>query len=124
MVSPNNFCLRWNNFESNISRSFSELRTDSEFFDITLCCDNGLDVIYAHKVILAACSPLFRKILSHQKNEKNPFLYLKSVQKKELQAVLDFMYNGEVNIEQDSLGTIQILRKHILDHFLTHPPTL
>ena len=72
------FYCRWNDFESNISTSFRELREDSEFFDVTLCCDNGTDIVPAHKVILAACSPLFRKILSRQKNQQNPFLYLKA----------------------------------------------
>ena len=96
--------FRWNDFESNISTSFRELRDDSEFFDVTLCCDNGTDLVQAHKVILAACSPLFRKILAHQKNQQNPLLYLKGIRLKELQAVLNFMYHGEVNVAQDSLN--------------------
>ncbi len=33
----------------------------------------------AHKVILAACSPLFRRILGHNQNQLNPFLYLKGI---------------------------------------------
>jgi hypothetical protein len=104
MGSSDNFCLRWNDFESNISTSFRELREDSEFFDVTLCCDNGTDIVQAHKVILAACSPLFRKILSRQKNQQNPLLYLKGIRLKELQAVLNFMYHGEVNVAQDALN--------------------
>ena len=30
------FCLRWNDFESNISGAFRELRDDKDFFDVTL----------------------------------------------------------------------------------------
>ena len=104
MGSSDNFCLRWNDFESNISSSFKELREDSELFDITLCCDNGIDLVHAHKVILAACSPFFRKILRHQKHLQNPFLYLKGIGLKELKAVLNFMYHGEVNVAQDFLN--------------------
>ena len=104
MGSSDNFCLRWNDFESNISTSFRELREDNEFFDVTLCCDNGVDLVQAHKVILAACSPLFRKILAHQRHQQNPLLYLKGIRLKELQAVLNFMYHGEVNVAQDSLN--------------------
>ena len=55
------FCLRWNDFESNIGVAFRELREDQEFFDVTLACDE--DQIQAHKVILSACSPFFRRIL-------------------------------------------------------------
>ena len=44
--------FRWNDFESNISSSFQELRQRSELFDVTLCCDNGKDLVQAHKIIL------------------------------------------------------------------------
>jgi hypothetical protein len=37
--------FRWNDFEANISSSFRELRQESEFFDVTLCCDNGKDLV-------------------------------------------------------------------------------
>ena len=79
MGTSESFCLKWNGFESNVSSSFQELREDSEFFDVTLCCDNGIDTIQAHKVILAACSPFFRMILSHQRNQQNPLIYLKGM---------------------------------------------
>ena len=104
MGSSEDFCLRWNSFESNISGSFQELREDSEFFDVTLCCDNGIDIVQAHKVILAACSPFFRKILSHQKNQQNPLLYLKGICLKDLQIAIKFVYHGEVNIARESLN--------------------
>ena len=119
MGSSDNFCLRWNDFESNISTSFRELREDSEFFDVTLCCDNGTDVVQAHKVILAACSPLFRKILSRQKTQQNPFLYLKGIKLKELQAVLNFMYHGEVNVAQDHLNNFLAVAEELAVKGLT-----
>jgi len=120
MGSSDNFCLRWNDFESNISTSFRELREDSEFLDVTLCCDNGVDVVQAHKVILAACSPLFRKILSRQKSQgQNPFLYLKGIRLKELRAVLDFIYHGEVNVAQDSLNNFLAVAEELAIKGLT-----
>merc|ERR1712029_1134438 len=53
---------------------------------------------------LAACSPFFRRILGHNASTPNPLLYLKGIQKKELQAILNFMYHGEVNVAQESLN--------------------
>ena len=96
MGSTDNFCLRWNDFEANIVASFQELRQDAELFDVTLCCDDGKDVVQAHKVVLAACSPLFRRILAHNQNQPNPLLYLKGVSFDDLNSVLNFMYHGEV----------------------------
>ena len=104
MGSTDNFHLQWDDFESNTRTSFRELREDSKFFDVTLCCDNGTDVVPAHQLILASCSPLFHKILSRQRNQEKAFLYLKGVCIEELQAVLDFIYHGEVNIAQDSIN--------------------
>ena len=96
------FCLRWNDFESNISVAFRELRDDKDFFDVTLACDE--DQIQAHKVILSACSPFFRSVL--RKNpHAHPLLYLKGVKFGDLQSVLNFMYHGEVNVAQEELNS-------------------
>ena len=53
------FCLKWNDFESNISSAFREIRTDGELFDVTLATEDE-EHLQAHKVILAACSGFFR----------------------------------------------------------------
>jgi len=96
------FCLRWNDFESNINVAFRELREDKDFFDVTLACDD--DQIQAHKVILSACSPFFRTILKRN-NHEHPLLYLKGVKYADLTAVLNFMYHGEVNVAQEELNS-------------------
>ena len=96
------FCLRWNDFETNISSAFRELRDDKNFFDVTLACDD--EQIQAHKVILSACSPFFKTILKRNRHE-HPLLYLKGVKYADLVAVLDFMYHGEVNVAQEELST-------------------
>jgi hypothetical protein len=48
MGSTEKFCLRWNDFETNVSVAFRELREDKDFFDVTLACDDSQ--IEAHKV--------------------------------------------------------------------------
>jgi hypothetical protein len=101
-MASEKFCLRWNDFESNISTAFRELRDDKDFFDVTLACDD--EQIQAHKVILSACSPFFRSIL--RKNpHAHPLLYLKGVKFSDLQSVLNFMYHGEVNVAQEELNS-------------------
>jgi len=101
-MSSEKFCLRWNDFESNISTAFRELRDDKDFFDVTLACDD--EQIQAHKVILSACSPFFRNVLRRNPHQ-HPLLYLKSVKYTDLQAVLNFMYHGEVNVAQEELNS-------------------
>jgi len=96
------FCLKWNDFEKNISGAFREIREDKDFFDITLACED--DQLEAHKVILSACSPFFRTILRRNKHE-HPLLYLKGVKYADLVSVLNFMYHGEVNVAQEELNS-------------------
>jgi len=102
MGSSEKFCLRWNDFERNISGAFRELREDKDFFDVTLACDD--DQIQAHKVILSACSPFFRTILRRNRHE-HPLLFLKGVKYVDLVSVLNFMYHGEVNVAQEELNS-------------------
>jgi len=102
MGSSEKFCLRWNDFESNISVAFRELREEKDFFDVTLACDDSQ--IQAHKVILSACSPFFRGVLKKNPHQ-HPLLYLKGVKYKELLSVLNFMYMGEVNVAQEELNS-------------------
>jgi len=96
------FCLRWNDFETNISSAFRELRDDKDFFDVTLACED--EQIQAHKVILSACSPFFRNVLRRNPHQ-HPLLYLKGVKYTDLQSVLNFMYHGEVNVAQEELNS-------------------
>jgi len=102
MGSTEKFCLRWNDFESNISVAFRDLREEKDFFDVTLACDDSQ--LQAHKVILSACSPFFRNILKRNPHQ-HPLLYLKGVKYAELEAVLNFMYMGEVNVAQEALNS-------------------
>ena len=44
------FCLKWNDYASNISVAFRDLRRQNDFFDVTLLTKDGS--VQAHKVIL------------------------------------------------------------------------
>ena len=101
-MASEKFCLRWNDFESNISVAFRELREEKDFFDVTLACDDNQ--VQAHKVILSACSPFFRSVLRRNPHQ-HPLLYLKGVKYQELLSVLNFMYQGEVNVAQEELNS-------------------
>ena len=97
-------CLRWKNFEADLSQSFAGIRDQSQFFDCTLVTDEGA-ILRAHKVILAACSGFFRNILTKEIIEvhPNPLVYLQGVSATNMKSVLDFMYHGEVNVAKEEL---------------------
>ena len=95
------FSLKWNDFQSNVSRTFSLLRSEQEFFDVSLVSDDQ-KTMSAHKLVLSASSPYFRQILTHNKHS-HPLLCLDGVSSGELQCVLDYIYQGEVQIYQEQL---------------------
>ena len=61
MVEKQRYCLKWNNYQSNVTTTFKELLAVEDFVDITLSAEGG--ALRAHKVVLSACSPYFRDIL-------------------------------------------------------------
>ena len=60
-------CLKWNDFQGNLNIAFKNLREDNDFNDVTLACEDGSQV-EAHKVVLAASSPVFQKLLRRNKH--------------------------------------------------------
>jgi len=99
-MTENKFCLHWTDYETNMTVAMKDLREEKDFFDLTIACEDAQ--IQAHKVILSACSPFFRNLLRCNPHQ-HPLLYLKGVKFKELLGILDFMYNGEVNVAQEEL---------------------
>ena len=77
-------CLQWNDFQDNIKRAFGSLREDNDFSDVTLACEGGQQV-EAHKVILAASSPFFQKLLGGHKHP-HPLVIMRGVRSDDLLA--------------------------------------
>ena len=96
-------CLQWNDFKENVNSAFGRLRDDKEFTDVTLASEDGQQM-EAHKVVLAAASPFFEKILQRNKHS-HPLIYLRGFQSQDLMAILDFLYLGEANVYQENLGS-------------------
>ena len=98
--------LKWDDYQASISSGFSSLRQDQELFDVTLVTDDEKQVL-AHKVVLAASSSFFRKLLRNSTN-KHPLLYLTDVNSVELTYLLDYIYNGQVTVPDMQLNSFMI----------------
>jgi len=101
--SSDDFLLTKNNFELCTKNAFKNLINESDFSDVTLACSDDKQ-IKAHKVILQACSPFFRKIFLKNPHQ-HPLLYLKDVTHRDLGAILEFMYEGATKINKDHLDS-------------------
>ena len=94
--------MKWNEFQENIVSSYHELRKHSDFYDVTLVCEEDKQ-IEAHRIILAACSPFFSSVLKKNKHS-HPMIYMRGLKAKDLVAIVDFIYHGEANIYQEDLN--------------------
>ena len=108
------FNLKWNDFQSNVSRTFSLLRNEDEFLDVTLVSEDQ-KMMSAHKLVLSSCSPYFKQILTQNKHS-HPLLCLDGVSSGELQSVLDYIYQGEVQVYPEQLDRfLEVAQKFQLD---------
>ena len=105
------FCFQWNDFQSNVSRTFGQLRSEEEFFDVSLVSDDQ-KMLSAHKLVLSASSPYFKHILTTNKHA-HPLLCLDGVSFAELQCVLDYIYQGEVQIYQEQLDRFLVVAQRL-----------
>ena len=101
IIMAEKFNLKWNDFQSNASRSFGVLRNEEYLQDVTLVSDDFKQV-KAHRLVLSACSEYFKNLLQSIK-QSEPWICLEGVSSADLRNVLDYVYEGEVKIHQEDL---------------------
>ena len=95
------FCLKWNDFDSNVCKSFGKFRNEEYLHDVTLVGDDHTQ-ISAHKLVLSACSEYFKEVFKRNKHS-NTLMCLEGLSKQDLENVLEYIYNGEVKIYQEEI---------------------
>jgi len=97
------FSLKWNDFQTSASQAFQSLRKEEDFFDVTLVSDDEVHLL-AHKLVLSASSNFFKSILK-KSSHSNPLIFMNGINSINLQFVLDYIYQGEVQIYQEQLDS-------------------
>lgn len=101
MDSSQNFNLKWAEFQSNLKVCYSQLEKTSDFSDVTLVGEGG-NQIKAHRVILAATSPIFEDILMKNDHPK-PLIYMRGIKGSHLKLLMSYIYQGEVEVSTEDL---------------------
>ena len=109
-MTSEKLCLKWNDFQEVFTASVGSLRDDTDFTDVTLACED--QSVKAHKVILSACSPFFKRLLKSHPHPQ-PLLYMRGIKASELVALVDFVYHGEANIFQEQLESFLTLAEEL-----------
>ena len=95
------FVLKWHSFKENVTGSFSKLRKEEDFVDVILVTDDNQS-FKGHKVVLSAASDFFKSIL-RRADHSNPLIYLCGVEYGQLVHIMDYIYEGEIQIQQRDL---------------------
>jgi len=111
MENSEKFCLKWNSFQDNIVDSFKSLRHGEDFSDVTLVSEDHKH-IEAHRVVISSCSSFFRDLLKKDKHS-HPLIYMRGIKAKELLAMVDYMYHGQVNVYQEDLSVFLITAEEL-----------
>ena len=98
-----NYIFKWDDFQESIRVNFRKLRSETDFCDVTLACEDGQQV-EAHKVILSTSSPFFEKLLRRNKHT-HPLIYMRGLKSEDLSAIVDFLYFGETSVAQQNLDS-------------------
>ena len=93
--------LKWNEFRDNLCKAFAKLKHDKDFTDVTLVCEDGQQ-FETHKLVLISSSPFFFDVLKRNKHP-HPMIFMGGLKSVLLGAMMDFLYEGEVKIEQNQL---------------------
>lgn len=97
------YCLRWNNHKSNLVEILDGLFQRKSYVDCTLHVDDRK--FFVHRIVLAANSSYFQTILQDVPMDHCTILF-PGVQGFEMQALLDYMYTGEVNVTESQIPRI------------------
>ena len=85
--------INWNTFSEHLQSMFKDLYEEEKHSDVTLVCDDQIQ-LKAHKIVLRACSSVFKKIIDNNPSE-HPLIYLRGIQSYEMESILQFVYLGE-----------------------------
>ncbi|XP_035456123.2 uncharacterized protein LOC118280273 isoform X1 [Spodoptera frugiperda] len=102
-LPPQQFCVRWNSYHTNLQAVFPRLLLTEQFADVTLACESRQ--LRCHKLVLSACSAYLERLLLQNPCD-HPIVLMRDMRFSEMQALVDFMYKGEVNVTQDELPSL------------------
>lgn len=103
-MSGQHYCLRWNNYQNNMTSVFHQLLQNEDFVDVTLACNDVS--LKAHKVVLSACSVYFQRLLLENPCTHPTIIMPPDVCSADLKFIMEFVYKGEIDVTQTELQSL------------------
>jgi len=119
------YILQSKEFEKSTFSNWKLAQNDKYFCDVTLACEDKQ--IPAHKIILASISKVFANLLVWNPHQ-HPLIYLRGVKHEDLLNLINFIYQGEVNIKEQQIKQFLQVAKDfkidgLSDYYVEDPPS-
>merc|ERR1712029_346921 len=101
-MSQEKFDLTWQTYTDHLREMLNDMMTSNELTDVTLVSEDKKK-FKAHKVVLSACSSVFKSIISDS-ILTSPVIYLRGIQSFEIEAILQFIYLGKATFYQERMN--------------------
>ena len=105
------YSLKWHTYSDHLKNMMKELMMNEDFSDVTLVTEDKKH-IKANINILSACSPVFKDILSKEKNS-NQIMYLRGIQFSEMESIMQFIYLGEATFYEERMDEFIAVAKSL-----------
>ena len=115
-MAENVFTLKWEKHLKNLARAFHCHQNEGHFCDVSIACEDK--VIEAHKLVLSASSLVLNNILKKY-SHPHPLIYLKGIRAVDMNALIEFVYCGEVKVSQDQLKPFMEAAEELMVQGLT-----
>ncbi|XP_031827911.1 uncharacterized protein LOC116424962 isoform X2 [Nomia melanderi] len=97
------YCFKWNDYHRHLSNVVRQLLEEDCMVDVILAAAG--ERIHAHRIVLCACSTLFREVLS-QVNEDHPTIILSDISAQDIKSIVEFIYHGEVRVPVENISSL------------------
>merc|ERR1712226_93270 len=108
-IMGEDFRLKWNDHHNVFFSTAEQLCHGDHLTDVTLSC--GDKEFSAHKLVLSICSSYFSQLFAprpQSSTRRRPadsaaIVYLKDVDPRHMELLMNYMYRGEINVEETEL---------------------
>ena len=103
--------MKWHTYSDHLRNMMKDLMMNDDFADVTLVTEDKKHM-KAHKSILSACSPVFRELMTYDKNS-NSIIFLRGIQFSELESIMKFIYFGEAIFHKEKMDELLAVAKSL-----------
>ena len=84
--------INWHTYSDHLREMLHEMMKSKELTDVTLVCDDKIQ-LKAHKIVLSACSSVFKCIINDLP-QNSSVIYLRGIKHQEIESIFLSRKNG------------------------------